>query len=62
MINTLLNRDTKSTKINKLIDSAGKVTNGSIDIANCFNNYFVNIASNLKHENTPHSNPDFYHI
>ena len=60
MINTLLNRDTKSTKINKLIDSAGKVTNTPIEIANCFNNYFVNVAASLKRENTPDSNPDFY--
>ena len=60
MINTLLNRDNKSTKISKLIDSAGKVTNTPIDIANCFNNYFVNVASNLKRESTPDSNPDFY--
>ena len=60
MINTLLNRDTKSTKINKLIDSAGKVTNGPIDIANCFNNYFINVAANIERENTLDSNPDFY--
>ena len=60
MINTLLNRDTKSTKISKLIDSAGKVTNTPIEIANCFNNYFVNVASNLKRGNTPDSNSDFY--
>ena len=55
-----LNRDTNSTKINKLIDSAGKVTNIPIDIANCFNNHFVNVATNLKRENTPDNNPDFY--
>ena len=48
VINNLLNRDTKSSKIPKLIDDSGKVINKPHDMANYFNKYFSNIASDIK--------------
>ena len=48
MINELLNRKTKNSPINKLTDCDGNTTNTPATMANSFNNYFSNIASNLK--------------
>ena len=48
MINNLLNRKTKNSGVPKLLDNSGNVINKPVDIAEKFNDYFVNIASNLK--------------
>ena len=48
MINNLLNRENKTSTINKLIDDKGVTVSRSDLIANSFNNYFSNIAPNLK--------------
>ena len=48
MINSLLNRKRKKSGINKLIDSNGEIINTPSAIAENFNEYFANIASNLK--------------
>ena len=48
MINTLLNRNNKKVNIPKLQDSDGNVVSTPTAIAEKFNNYFCNIASNLK--------------
>ncbi len=47
MINSL-NRKKSKIKINKLIDEKGQAITNDNDIANKFNDYFSNIASNLK--------------
>ena len=67
MINQLLNRGNKNKSIRKLIDDKGTVVNTPSAIAEKFNEYFANVASNLK-ESTSHSvgsNPntfdDFLH-
>jgi exonuclease III len=62
MINQLLNRSTKKVKVNKLCDSNGDIVNNPTDIAEKFNEYFSNIASNLKKkigERTSLSNTNF---
>ena len=51
MINELLSRKRKSCSISKLTDSDGNITNTPAAMANSFNNYFSNIASNLKSNN-----------
>ena len=48
MINQLLNRKTKKIKISKLVGENGEVINTPTAIAEKFNDYFSNIASNLK--------------
>ena len=48
MINSLLNRKKPRIKINKLIDENGQAITNDNDIAEKFNEYFSNIASNLK--------------
>ena len=48
MINSLLNRKKSRIKINKLIDENGQEITNDNDIADKFNEYFSNIASNLK--------------
>ena len=48
MINSLLNRKSKSVSIDKLIDKNGNVANTPSAIADSFNKYFSNIASDLK--------------
>ena len=48
MINTLINRKIKSNKIDKIRDSDGNVATSPKVIAEKFNNYFANIAENLK--------------
>ena len=50
MINELLNRRKSNIRVSKLIDENGKVSNTPVDIAENFNEYFANIASNLKSE------------
>ena len=50
MINSLLNRKNKTTHINKLIGDEGVIINKPESIANSFNDYFCNIASNLKND------------
>ena len=51
MINSLLNRKSKTISISKLIDNNGNVANTPTAIAESFNKYFSNIASDLKQEN-----------
>ena len=48
MINNLLNRKTKNSGVSKLLDSSGNIIDKPVDIAEKFNEYFVNIASKLK--------------
>ena len=48
MINKLLNRNHKKSGVSKLLDSNGEIINTPIAIAEKFNDYFCNIASNLK--------------
>ncbi len=48
MINQLLNRGSKNSSIRKLIDDKGTVINTPSAIAESFNEYFANVASNLK--------------
>jgi len=48
MINSVLNRTKKNTGINKLVDENGNVASNSSEIAEKFNDYFSNIASDLK--------------
>ena len=50
MINELLNKRKSNIRVNKLIDKNGKVHNTPTAIAEDFNEYFANIASNLKNE------------
>ena len=48
MIHELLGRKRKTSRINKLIDCDGNIINTPVAMANSFNDYFSNIASNLK--------------
>ena len=48
MINSLLNRNTKKGGVSSLKDSDGNIVNTPAAIAEKFNDYFSNIASNLK--------------
>ena len=48
MMNSLLNRNKKRTKIDKIRDSDGSVATAPQAIAEKFNNYFANIAEKLK--------------
>ena len=48
MINSLLNRKTKSVTISKIHDKNGNVCTNPRDIVENFNDYFANIASKLK--------------
>ena len=50
MINEMLSRHKSNIRVNKLIDKDGKVHNTPTAIAENFNEYFANIASNLKNE------------
>ncbi len=58
MINNLLNRGTKSKNIHKLIDDNGTVINTPSAIAECFNDYFANIATNMKESIKDNTGPD----
>lgn len=51
MINSLLNRNKKRVDISKLVDKEGNVANTPSKIAENFNDYFANVASNLKSGN-----------
>ena len=51
MINGLLNRKKKRVNIRKLIDHDGNIANTPTAIAENFNEYFANIATNLKIRN-----------
>jgi hypothetical protein len=51
MINSLLNRNQKKCGVSKLQDASGAVTNTPQAIAEKFNEYFANIATNLKAKN-----------
>ena len=51
MINNLLGRENNSKSIKKLIDPNGTVIDTPSKIAENFNNFFANIAGNLKEEN-----------
>ena len=60
MINKLLNRRKGRVQINKLTDSKGNITNKPQEISEKFNEYFCNIASNLKTKiDTPTSSCDY---
>ena len=48
MINELLGRNSIHTAITKIQDGSGNIANTPPDIAEQFNNYFANIATNLK--------------
>ena len=48
MINSILKRNVKKASISKLIDQEGNVASNSRDIAEKFNEYFCNIANDLK--------------
>jgi exonuclease III len=62
MINKLLNRGKKKVSISKLQDSSGEIVSTPSAIAQKFNLYFSNIASNLKNSrSTRHSaDPESY--
>ena len=51
MTNSLLGRKNNSKSIKKLFDPNGTVINTPSKIAENFNNFFANIAGNLKDEN-----------
>ena len=62
MINSLLNRSSKKISITKIQDCNGDIINTPIAIAEKFNDYFSNIASNLKssrNNNSSYSSDDF---
>ena len=48
MINSILKRNVKKATISRLIDQEGNVASNSRDIAEKFNEYFCNIANDLK--------------
>ena len=48
MINTLLNRNRKRANIRSMIDKKGNIISTPSSIAEHFNEYFTNIASNIK--------------
>ena len=60
MINSLLNRNTKKRGVSSLKDENGNIVNTPLAIAEKFNEYFSNIASNLKSKiNSNCSSTDF---
>ena len=48
MLNLLLNRQRKKITVKKLIDGDGNTVSSPQQMAETFNNYFVNIASSIK--------------
>ena len=56
MINSLLGRRNKTIGINKITNCDGVTVTEPESIANCFNDYFSNIARNLKIKNGPQQN------
>ena len=66
MINGLLNRNKKfSNGITRLTDCDGNISNSPDSIASTFNNYFSNVASNLKsadlNDSTGRNGDEHYH-
>ena len=59
MINGLLNRTKNRVNIRKLIDDDGNIANTPAAIAENFNEYFANIATNLKSKNTNGAEQDY---
>ena len=55
MLNSLLNRNNKKSTITRLRDKDGNVMTSPLAIANEFNNYFSNIASDLKSQSNTNS-------
>ena len=55
LINSVLNRNRKKAGISKLVDQDGNVASNPTDIAEKFNEYFSNIASDLKSKIDDHS-------
>ena len=45
---------------NSFLDSNGELTTDPLKIANCFNEYFVNVGSNVENK-IPHSNISYSH-
>ena len=67
MINSLLKRKKKKISVTKLIDEDGKNINSPQEISEKFNDYFANIAGNLKSKmnqepNSPSSQNPFSHF
>ena len=58
LINGLLNRSVKKINVTKLHDSNGNIINTPLAIAEKFNDYFTNIASNLKNQINARTNHD----
>ena len=60
-LNDLIGKKSDITKVNEVIDPLlGSVTNAK-DIANCFNNHFTTLASNLASQlQQPPVNPETY--
>ena len=56
IINGLLNRKNKNSNISSLRDSSGRTINTPSDMAESFNNYFSNVASNLKNSDNTNEN------
>ncbi len=50
MINSLMNRNKRHNSAIKLKDANGKLINTDIDVSEKFNDYFSNIASNIKNQ------------
>ena len=58
MINKLLNRKNRcNTTINKLVGPEGNVVTNRNEISNSFNDFFCNIASDLKKKSAPPESP-----
>ena len=63
MINNLLNRKKGKAQISKLVDKDGKIINKPEEISENFNDYFSNIACNLKQKiNSQASSDDYKHF
>ena len=60
LINSLLNRNKKKASINKLVDKEGNVASSPSEISETFNEYFSNIARNLKSKISVHEDTRSY--
>ena len=60
MINSVLNRNKKKSGISELVDQGGNVALNPVDIADKFNEYFSNIAWDLKSITNSHSDERSY--
>ena len=56
VINGLLNRNNKNSNISNLRDNTWRTINTPSDMAESFNDYFSNIATNLKNSNNANEN------